>query len=58
MNELHKEPTIVSVIKQCRIRWAGNVQRMTEERAVRKVFNGGLGGRRARGRPRRRWVTM
>ena len=47
--ELHKEPDIVTVIKQGRIRWAGHVQRMTEERAVKKVFIGGPVGRRARG---------
>ena len=29
---------------------------MREDRAVKKVFIGGPGGKRARGRPRRRWV--
>ena len=54
--DLYKELDIATAIKQGRIRWAGHVQRMTEERAVEKVFVGGPGGRRARGRQRRRWV--
>ena len=29
--------------------WAGHVQGMTEERAVKKIFIGGPGRRRARG---------
>ena len=56
LNDVYKEPDIVTTIKQGRIRWRGHVQRVTEERAVIKVFIGGQGGRRARGRPRRRWV--
>ena len=52
----HKEPDIDTVIKQGRIRWAGHIQRMTKERAVKKVLIEKSGGRRTRGRPRRRWV--
>ena len=43
--DLYKEPDIVTVITQGRIRWADRVQRMTEERAVKKIFIGGPGGR-------------
>ena len=39
------------VIKSRRMRWAGYVARMGEERGVGKPE-----GRRPRGRPRRRWV--
>ena len=52
--DLCKGPDILTAIKQGRTRWAGHVQRMTEERAVKKVFSRGTGGRRARGRSRRR----
>ena len=38
----------MTVIKQDRIRWAGHVQKKTAERAMKKVFIGGPGGRRAR----------
>ena len=39
-----------------RMRWAGHVARMGEERGVYRVFLGKLKGRRPLGRPRRRWV--
>jgi len=38
------------------MRWAGNVARMGEERAVYRVLVGKLEGRRPLGRLRRRWV--
>ena len=34
--DLYKEQNIVSAVKQGRIRWVSHVQRMTEERAVKK----------------------
>jgi hypothetical protein len=37
------------------MRWAGHVERMGEERKVYKVLVGKLEGKRALGRPRRRW---
>jgi len=49
-------PNIVLVIKSRRMRWAGNVARMGEERCVYRVLVGKLEGRRPLGRPRRRWV--
>jgi hypothetical protein len=42
-------------IKSRRIRWAGHVARMGEEREVYKVLVGKLEGRRPLGKPRRRW---
>ena len=47
---------IVRVIKSRRMRWAGHVVRMGEEREVYKVLVGKPEGRRSLGRPRRRWV--
>ena len=44
------------VIKSRRMRWAGHVTRMGEERGVYRVLVGKLEGKRPLGRPRRRWV--
>ena len=45
------------VIKSRRMRWAGCVVRMGEERRVYRVFLvGKLEGRRPLGRPRHRWL--
>ena len=44
------------VIKSRRMRWAGHVARMGEERGVYMVLLGKPEGRRPLGRPRRRWV--
>jgi len=46
----------VRVIKSRRMRWAGHVVRMGEERGVHRVLVGKPEGRRPLGRPRRRWV--
>ena len=47
---------IVRVIKSRRMRWAGHVARMGEERGVYRVLVGKPEGRRPLGRPRRRWM--
>jgi len=44
------------VIKSRRMRWAGHVAHMGEERGVYRVLEGKPEGKRPRGRPRRRWV--
>ena len=44
------------VIKSRRMRWAGHVARMGEERGVYRVLVGKPEGKRPLGRPRRRWV--
>ena len=56
LNDLYSSPNIVRVIKLRRLRCAGHVARMGEERGVYRVFVGKPGGRRPLGRPRRRWV--
>ena len=43
------------VIKSRRMRWAGHVAHMGEERGC-IVFGGETGGKEPLGRPRRRWV--
>jgi len=54
LNDLYSSPNIVRVIKSRRMRWAGHVARMGEERGVYRVFMGKLEGKRPLGRPRRR----
>jgi len=56
LNDLYPSPDIVRVIKSRKMRWAGNVTRMGEERGVYRVLVGKLEGKRPLGRPRRRWV--
>jgi hypothetical protein len=45
----------ISLGKSRRIRWAGHVARMGEERKVYKVLVGKPEGKSPLGRPRRRW---
>ena len=56
LNDLYSSPNIVQVIKLRRIRWAGHVACMGEERVVNRVLVWKPEGRRPLGRPRRRWV--
>jgi len=56
LNNLYPLPNIVRVIKSRRMRWAGHVARMGEERSVYRVLVGKPEGRRPLGRPRHRWV--
>jgi len=56
LKDLYCSPNIVRVIKSRRMRWAGHVARMGEERGVYRVLVGKREGRRTLGRPRRRWV--
>ena len=56
LNDLYSSPNIVRVIKPRRMRWAGHVARMSEERGVLRVLVGKPEGRRPLGRPRRRWA--
>ena len=55
-SNLYSSPNIVRVIKSRRMRWAGHVARMGEERGVYRFLVGKTEGRRPLGRPRRRWV--
>ena len=56
LNDVYSSPNIVRVIKSRRMRWAGHVTRMGEERGMYRVLLGKPEGRRPLGRPRRRWV--
>jgi hypothetical protein len=55
--ELHNSyssPDIIRQVKSRRMRWAGHVARMGEERKLYKVLAGKPEGKRPLGRPRRR----
>ena len=56
LNDLYCSPNIVRVIKWRRMRWAGHVARMGEEREVYRVLVGKPEGKRPMGRLRPRWV--
>jgi hypothetical protein len=54
--DLYSSHYIVWVIKSRRMRWAGHVAHMGEERGVYRFLVGKPEGKRSLGRPRRRWV--
>ena len=54
LNNQYSSPNIVRVIKSRRMRWAGHVARMGEDRGVYRVLVGKPEERRPLGRPRRR----
>ena len=56
LNDLYSLPNILRVIKSRRMRWAGHVARMGEERGAYRVLVGKPEGKGPLGRPRRRWV--
>jgi hypothetical protein len=55
LNDLYSLPNIVGVVKSRRMRWAGHVAHMGDERGVYRVLVGKPEGKRPLGRPRRRW---
>jgi hypothetical protein len=55
LNDLYSLPNTVWVVKSRRMRWAGHVARMGEERGVHRVLVGKPEGKRLLGRSRRRW---
>jgi hypothetical protein len=55
LNDVYSSPNIIRVIKSRRLRWAGHVARMGEERGAHRILVGRPEGRRPLGRPRRRW---
>jgi hypothetical protein len=59
--ELHNSytsPSIMTIIKSRRMRWAGHVARMGENRNSYRILVGKPEGKRSLGRPRRRWGGM
>jgi hypothetical protein len=52
---MYLSPNIVGQIKSRRMKWAGHVSRMGEDRKMYKVLVGKPEGKRPLGRPRCRW---
>jgi hypothetical protein len=55
LHNLNSSPNIIRQIKSRRMRWAGHVARMGEERKVYGVLVGKPGEKKPLGRPRCRW---
>jgi len=55
LNDLYSFLNIVRVVKSRRMRWAGHLARMGEDRGVHRLLVGKPEGKRPLGRPRRRW---
>jgi hypothetical protein len=55
LHGLYPSPSIVTVIKVRRMRWAGHVLLMGEVRGTYNTLVGRPEGRRPLGRPRRKW---
>jgi hypothetical protein len=55
LHKLYSPPNIIRHIKSRRIRWAGHVARMVEDRNVYKVLMGKPEGKRPCGRPSCGW---
>jgi hypothetical protein len=52
---MYRLPNIAKVIKSRKLRWAGHVARVEEGRSAFKILTGKPTGKRALGRPWRRW---
>jgi hypothetical protein len=55
LHNLYSSPDIIRQIKARRMRWAGHVARMGEERKVYRVLEEKPEGKRPLVRPRHRW---
>jgi hypothetical protein len=55
LHDLYSSPNIVQVMKLRRMKWAGHVARMGEERGLYRVLVGKPEGKRPMGRPRLSW---
>jgi hypothetical protein len=53
---LYQELDIVAEIKKARLRWLGHVERMSDDRVIKKLYMSKPEGRRSVGRPKMRWL--
>jgi hypothetical protein len=58
LHNLYCSPRIIRIINSWRMRWAGHVARMGEERNVYRILVGKPEGKRPLGKPRRRWENI
>jgi hypothetical protein len=56
LHDLYSSPSIIRIIKSRRMRWAGHVARMGENRNVYRLLVGKPEGKRSLGRARHRWM--
>jgi hypothetical protein len=56
VKQLYGELDIVTEIKKGRLRWLGHVERMSEERVVKRLYQSIPEGSRNVGRPRLWWM--
>ena len=56
MRQLYGELDIVTEIRKGRLRWLGHVERMSEERVVKGLYQNTPEGSRSVGRPRLKWM--
>lgn len=56
--KLYDDIALSTLIRLKRLKWAGHIVRMEEERIPRKVLDGHFGGKRMVGRPRIQWEEM
>ena len=55
LEELMDQPNITQRMRERKLRWAGHVARMSEDRSAKKVMESVPVGKRPLGRPRTRW---
>jgi hypothetical protein len=56
LHDLYSSPSLIRIIKLRRLRWAGHVVGMPEERNMYRLLVGKPEGKRPLGRPRWSWV--
>ena len=56
VRQLYGELDIVTEIRKGRLRWLGHVERMSEERVVKRLYQNTPEGSWGAGRPRLRWM--
>jgi hypothetical protein len=56
LHNLYSSPSIITIIKSRRMRWAVHVARMGNKRNVYRLLVGKPEGKRPLGRPRLRWM--
>ena len=52
------QPPVSVKLRRARMKWFGHVERMGEERQVKRIMNAEMEGRRPVGRPRTRWKDV